>query len=134
VVVARGEATARLTTRRRGLRAALALAALGLAVAPVAASSQGAVGTPARVRVVMTDYAFALSRKVVKPGTVVFSVVNKGEVVHDFRIAGKKTPVYDSGQSGTLRVVLKRPGRYPFICTVPGHALAGMKGVLRVVR
>ncbi|MEK7422959.1 MAG: plastocyanin/azurin family copper-binding protein [Actinomycetota bacterium] len=41
-------------------------------------------------------------------------------------------PTTEKGQSGLLRVALKKPGRYPFVCTVPGHIAAGMKGVLTV--
>jgi uncharacterized cupredoxin-like copper-binding protein len=31
-----------------------------------------------------------------------------------------------------LRVVFRKAGRYRYLCTVPGHAAAGLKGVLRV--
>lgn len=85
-----------------------------------------------RVGVTMTDYKFKLSKASVKRGTVLFTIVNTGEVVHDFKIAGKKTAIYEAGMSGSLKVTFKKPGRYPYLCTVPGHALAGMKGVLKV--
>ena len=84
------------------------------------------------IAVRMTDYAFALSKMRVPRGKVVFRVVNKGEVVHDFKIAGKKTPIYVTGRSGVLRVVLKEPGLYKYVCTVPGHIAAGMWGRLKV--
>lgn len=103
------------------------LTAVGSAAAGVASPA-----APTTVKVQMTDYAFALSKKRVAKGTVVFRVVNSGEVVHDFRIAGKKTPIYSTGKSGVLRVLFTRPGTYAFICTVPGHIAAGMKGVLKV--
>jgi uncharacterized cupredoxin-like copper-binding protein len=38
------------------------------------------------------------------------------------------------GKRSVLRVVFHRAGAYPYVCTVPGHAQAGMKGVLRVTR
>jgi len=80
----------------------------------------------------MDDFSFALGKTSVPRGTTIFRVVNKGEIIHDFKIAGKKTPIYETGQGGSLRVVFKKAGRYPFVCTVPGHVAAGMKGVLRV--
>ena len=89
---------------------------------------------PTIVKVTMTDYAFALSKKTVRRGTVIFQVVNQGEVVHDFKIARKKTLIYKAGEGGALRVVFKNVGRYPYLCTVPGHALLCMKVVLKVVR
>lgn len=110
-----------------GLTVSIALAAAG-----PAASSHAPKASPTKVKVVMSDYAFALSKKRVIHGKAVFRVVNVGEVVHDFKIAGKKTPYYTQGQSGVLRVAFKKPGRYKFICTVPGHLAAGMKGVLIV--
>ena len=110
---------------------ALGLVALLVAAAP-AGSTPNATEGVTRVQVVMDDFSFALAKKSVPRGTTVFRVTNEGEVIHDFKIAGKKTPIYETGQGGTLRVVFKKAGRYPFICTVPGHVTAGMKGVLRV--
>jgi uncharacterized cupredoxin-like copper-binding protein len=106
--------------------------AIGLVAVGPAASAHAPSAPPAAVKVVMTDYAFALSKKTIVHGKASFRVVNVGEVVHDFKINGKKTPYYNNGQSGILRVAFRKPGRYVFICTVPGHLAAGMKGVLRV--
>lgn len=113
----------------RVLAAAPLVAAL-VAAGPAASSHPST--TPAKVKVVMSDYDFALSKQRVVHGRVVFSVVNVGEAVHDFKIAGRKTPYFTKGQSGALTVALKKPGKYSFICTVPGHVAAGMKGVLTV--
>jgi uncharacterized cupredoxin-like copper-binding protein len=119
----------------KSVRVLAAAAAAPLAVALVAAgpaASSHPSATPTTVKVVMTDYAFALSKKRIVHGKAVFRVVNTGEVVHDFRIASKKTAIFTTGQSGALSVDFKKPGKYPFICTVPGHVAAGMKGVLTV--
>ena len=80
----------------------------------------------------MTEFKFTLLPKTAKKGTVVFSVVNKGKIAHDFKIAGKKTAKVAAGKRATLRVTFKRAGRFPYICTLPSHAPAGMKGVLVV--
>lgn len=84
------------------------------------------------IGVVAVEFKFRLSKKSVHRGTVVFRVVNHGKVAHDFRIAGRKTPIIKPGKSAVLRVVFRKAGRYPYLCTVPGHAAAGMKGVLKV--
>jgi uncharacterized cupredoxin-like copper-binding protein len=84
------------------------------------------------IGVVAVEFRFRLSKQSAHPGTVVFRVVNHGKVAHDFRIAGRKTPIIKPGKSAVLRVVFRKAGRYPYLCTVPGHAAAGMKGVLKV--
>lgn len=84
------------------------------------------------IGVVAVEFKFRLSKKSAHVGTVVFRVVNHGKVAHDFKIAGRKTPIIKPGKSAVLRVVFRKAGRYPYLCTVPGHAAAGMKGVLRV--
>jgi uncharacterized cupredoxin-like copper-binding protein len=103
---------------------AVTLAALALA-APAAAA------TTTKVTVVATEFHFKLSKPSVKAGKVTFVLLNKGHVGHDFAIAGKHTPVIDPGKSATLTVTLKK-GSYKYECTVPGHAAAGMKGMLIV--
>ena len=36
------------------------------------------------------------------------------------------------GKSAKLTVDFGKQGSYPYLCTVPGHAAAGMKGVFSV--
>jgi uncharacterized cupredoxin-like copper-binding protein len=114
---------------------ALGLAGLGAGVfvarghASPAAPQAEAVS---RVTVVATDFKFALSKRKVPTGTVIFTVRNKGKILHDFKIAGKRTPLIKPGKSVVLRVTIKKNGRFQYICTVTGHVRLGMKGVLAV--
>lgn len=105
----------------------VALAAL-VAAAPVAA--RPAMATPT-ITVTMKEFKFTLSKTKVKHGTVTFKLVNKGHVMHDFAIAGKKSPKIKPGKTGKLTVTLKK-GKIAYKCTLPGHAAAGMKGKLTV--
>jgi uncharacterized cupredoxin-like copper-binding protein len=105
------------------------LAALALAVS-AAGGPAATAQTPQKITVTMTEFKFVLKPKTAKKGTVVFTVVNRGTVVHDFKIAGKKTSRIRAGKRGTLRVTFKKTGRFPYLCTLPSHAPAGMKGVL----
>jgi len=109
------------------------------AVAASQPSQSAAAGTVDRAQarstsigVVAVEFRFRLSKKSVHTGTVVFRVVNRGKVAHDFKIAGRKTPIIKPGKSATLRVVFRKAGRYPYLCTLHGHAAAGMKGALKV--
>ena len=75
---------------------------------------------------------FVMSTKTAKRGVVIFKVTNTGQAQHDFSIKGRKTKLLSHGQSATLRVTFARKGNYPYKCTVPGHAAAGMKGVFKI--
>lgn len=113
------------------------VAVAGAAAAPaggrhLSATDTATVTAVTAVTVTMTDMKFQLSRSRVTTGTVVFTLINKGKVAHDLRIAGKKSPLVRPGKRATFRVVIRRAGRYAFVCTVPGHSAAGMKGVLTV--
>lgn len=108
---------------------------LGAPASGVAAPSESEVTTVTRVTAIAgkpTEMRFSLSRRVVPKSTVVFRVVNKGTIIHDFKIAGKKTRIVQPGGSVALKVSFVKARRYPYLCTVPGHAAAGMKGVLVV--
>ena len=101
----------------------------------MSAFATGARSSAASVSVVAgkpTEFKFTVSKKTVPKGIVAFKVANRGRVTHDFRIAGKKTKSLAPGKTTTLSVVLKKRGKYAYLCTVPGHAQGGMKGVLTV--
>jgi len=119
------------------VRRGMSLLALGaVAIGGVAAGvfvSGGGAGTaasaPKTITVTASEFKFVLSRKSVPAGsTVRFAVVNKGKVPHDFKIKGKKTKTLNTGQKATLTVVFPKKGTIAFLCTLPGHAQAGMKG------
>lgn len=107
-------------------------AADAAAATPADRSNSTSYAAMTSIRVVAVEFRFRLSKKSVHRGTVVFRLVNHGKLAHDFKIAGRKTPVIKPGKSAVLRVVFRKAGRYRYVCTVPGHAAAGMKGVLRV--
>ena len=112
-----------------------ALVVLIAAVSLVAAVS--ALGGADATTVTVTagkpaEFKFTLSKKTVAPGATTFKVTNKGSLGHDFKIAGKKTATLKKGKSGTFTVTFKKAGKFPFLCTVPGHAAGGMKGTLTV--
>jgi mono/diheme cytochrome c family protein/uncharacterized cupredoxin-like copper-binding protein len=90
--------------------------------------------------------SFTLSRASnLPPGRLTFKVVSLGSTAHDFEVcsrpvtnvtqnacAGIATKRLRPGQSATLTVVLKRPGRYEYLSTLPGQAAGGMKGLIGV--
>jgi plastocyanin len=79
---------------------------------------------------------FDKSSLTAKAGKVTVTFTNMAPEGHNFTIkssGGKMvgaTPTF-SGGSKTLTVTLKA-GKYMYLCTVPGHAMGGMKGTLTV--
>jgi uncharacterized cupredoxin-like copper-binding protein len=108
------------------------LLALALAVAGAGVASAHPSTAPARtVKVTANDFKFVLSTKTVEHGRVKFVISNAGASEHDFLIAKHASKTIQPGQRTTLLVMLK-PGRYQYRCTIDSHAELGMKGVLRV--
>ena len=110
---------------------------VGVVALVAAAAALGSSGLSSATSVAViagkpSEFRFTLSKKTVPKGAVVFKVTNRGTTAHDFRIAGKKTKLLRKGASTTLTAALSKPGKYPFLCTVPGHAAGGMKGTLTV--
>jgi uncharacterized cupredoxin-like copper-binding protein len=130
----------------RLLAAAVFSACVALAVAlPAFGSPAKAHVTNVKVTVKKSnDFKFVLSKKTVPHGKVTFTFSNQGQLSHDFKLcssnkggngnacAGKVTPMVSPGSSAKLTVTLKKPGKYEYLCTVPGHAAAGMKGTITV--
>jgi plastocyanin len=107
----------------------------GLCLAAIAAPTGTARPSALQhVTVTMTEYHFKLSVAHVRVGTVVFTVVNKGQLTHTFKIQklGRVTPIVLPGHRATLRVTFKKPGKYYYLCTVGAHVQYGMFGNLRV--
>ena len=116
----------------KGLIATLASVAVALAIAlPVAAGASKATvvkvtaGKPSELK-------FTLSKKSSAKGVVSFKVTNKGALEHDFKISGKVTKKLKPGTTATLRITFKKGGKFKYLCTVPGHAAAGMRGTFIV--
>ena len=115
-----------------GLAAGLLAPGGGATVRSPMKTHTGRSAKVTKITVTAKEFSFKLSKRKVPKGTVVFTVLNKGKISHDFKIAGKKTKTLNPGKKATLRVVFKKKGRFAYVCTLPGHARLGMKGVLGV--
>jgi uncharacterized cupredoxin-like copper-binding protein len=118
----------------RALPALVSAAALmfvtGSSIASAAVKGHAA---GASISVTASEYKFKLSAtSLSKPGSVTFKVKNAGHVAHDFRIDGKTTALLSPGKSASLTVKFAKKGNFAYLCTVPGHAQLGMKGVFKV--
>jgi uncharacterized cupredoxin-like copper-binding protein len=123
----------RLTIQSLYALVAVALASLALVQLASARSDRQSAANVKTVQVKGGEFFFRLSTKsIAKPGKVTFVFKNIGHVLHDFKINGKKTPLTRPGKTAKLVVTFKKKGKYRYLCTVPGHAAAGMRGVFTV--
>jgi uncharacterized cupredoxin-like copper-binding protein len=123
----------RLTIRQVMALAAVAIVSLAFVQLASARTEPRARASATTDRVGANEYSFKLSAKSIrKPGKVTFKVRNVGHLVHNFHIRGKGTPDLQPGKSATLAVGFSKKGKYRYLCTEPGHAALGMKGVFTV--
>ena len=122
-----------LTVRSILALAATAIAALTLVQLAPARIDRGTRATATTIQVRGGEFFFRLSTKsIAKPGKVTFVFRNIGHISHDFKINGKRLSLIQPGKTAKLVVTFKKNGKYPYLCTVPGHAEAGMKGTFTV--
>lgn len=88
----------------------------------------------------MPKVAMAHNFVLLAPGTDPASFANEGAMHrgNDFiapGLAGRvlsKTPMAGAGETADVTLTAPGPGTYPFVCTFPGHTMAGMQGTLVV--
>jgi uncharacterized cupredoxin-like copper-binding protein len=117
-----------------------ALACCGVALAAHTAARATTVSVTAGKP---SEFKFKLSKTKVPAGKVTFSVTNGGSIMHSFKVcssnkggtanacAGTGTKILSPKAKATLTLTLSK-GKHEYLCTVPGHAAGGMKGVLTV--
>ncbi len=91
---------------------------------------------PVEVRIVSTEFQYAPAEVVVPSGRAVTLVLdNSGaETEHGLFVPalGFRLEV-KAGEIARKKAVFAKPGEYEFVCDLPGHLEAGMKGRLIVV-
>jgi hypothetical protein len=98
-----------------------------------------ALVAPTQVGVGEREWRVSLYRSTVPVGPVRLNVRNFGEDGHDLAVRTRAGRVLGSlaelrpGQTGTLSVRLRRPGRYVVFCSLEGHEAKGMRARLRAV-
>jgi uncharacterized cupredoxin-like copper-binding protein len=129
------------------LRPLIGLAVVALVVAPSALARSGSKTLISNVTVTAgqpAEFHFIVAPSSVKHGIIVFKITNQGKLPHDFKLCskassslanscnGRSSGQISPGASATLRVSVLLKGTYEYLCTVPGHAAGGMKGLLKV--
>ena len=94
-----------------------------------------AAGTQQVTVTVGSAMQFAPSAIVVRAGQPIeLTLRNGGGIPHDVTLAeGASHPVKleaQAGQTARGTFTINSPGTYAFVCSVPGHAAAGMRGTI----
>jgi nitrite reductase (NO-forming) len=113
--------------------AGVATAAPVVASAAPAPSADTAAATIGAVELEAFDLGFKPNTITVDaPGRYAITLKNTGAIPHDLTFAdGSTTSAVAGGQSATVEVDVPAAGT-TFICSIPGHAAAGMKGTVTV--
>ncbi len=114
-------------SKRMHIAAAVAAAATIIAAAP-------AMAAPKTINVSTSKTAMFNFKGIpatLTAGTYVFAYTNDSGMDHNLKVGTVSTPTFKSGTK-TIKVTLKKGTKVKYLCTVPGHAQAGMKGTITV--
>jgi plastocyanin len=100
--------------------------------APTAAAKKCLHPKKSTVTVKEFEYGFTLSPKTPVCGTITFKQTNTGSLSHNFDITGVKAGKLLNSHTSAKFTVTMKPGKYPYLCDVLGHASLGMVGTLTV--
>ena len=106
-----------------------------LAALLVAALTATAARAGTEITVIAEQFSFKPATVEAEGGApITITFANKGALSHNLTFPGldAKTKTIQSGDTVTVTLAPKKPGTYPFVCTVSGHKQAGMKGKLVV--
>jgi uncharacterized cupredoxin-like copper-binding protein len=108
----------------------------GAGTGAAAPSKKTVVPAPVKITVTATEFTFKFSKaSIKKPGTVIFTVINKGTIAHNlqFKTLHKTTKMLQPNQKTVLTVKFTKKGSFYYLCTVPRHAEQGMAGSFKVL-
>jgi plastocyanin len=105
--------------------------------APAAKPEASAKGPGGRLQLAAseTDIAFDKTSLTSKPGKITIDFDNPAALEHNVAIEqnGKQIAISETLAKGKTSVSADlAPGTYTYLCTIPGHAEAGMQGTLTV--
>jgi uncharacterized cupredoxin-like copper-binding protein len=139
--------------RRKALLAVVLAAGAGvLAIEANASSANSSSAHTAKATVITviagkpSELRFQLSKSTkLAVGTYTFKITNKGAGFHTFKFCttpvktsakntctGKVTKTLHPGDTATITVKITKAGKYEYLCSIPGHAAGGMKGLIGV--
>lgn len=110
--------------------------AVVLAMVGLAAGCAGQSAGSGSAEIVLEDLRFAPNRIDATAGVpLTVRLTNRGTERHDLNFPSLHMPglegveaILNPGETRTITLTFDEPGTHTFICTLPGHAAAGMTG------
>lgn len=124
-----------------------------VATGPASATSTAVDASSGKITVDSTEWGFSAPEIDAKPGKLTVTLDNTGKVVHELVLlksdaapgalkVGSQGRVSESASVGEVSELKPgasksttfnlKPGRYVYVCNIPGHYASGMRGVLVV--
>jgi nitrite reductase (NO-forming) len=122
-------------------RAIVGLVAAALVVMIALLAGQSSTGaSPGAASIALEDFRFTPNRLDAKVGVPLsVRLTNQGTEQHDLNFPSLHMPglggvesILAPGETTTVTLEFDQPGTHTFICTLPGHAAAGMTGAVYV--
>jgi nitrite reductase (NO-forming) len=118
----------------------LAMVVVLLVAVGIAARGSDNDGSTGSAEIVMEDLRFTPNRLDAKVGVpLTVRLTNRGLERHDLNFPSLHMPglegvesILEPSATRTIRLQFDTPGTHTFICTLPGHAAAGMTGAVFV--
>jgi plastocyanin len=96
-------------------------------------AGEGGEAAPSEVAIELGDVFVDPQTLAAAPGDITIKVHNSGKIEHNLSFGELgATKMLAPGAGATLKLSSVGAGEYEFVCEVPGHAQAGMTGVLTV--
>lgn len=126
--------------RSKTMLRGLALSGVTLSIALLATGCQGQSAGSGPNEIVLEDLRFVPNRIDARVGVpITVRLINRGTERHDLNFPSLHMPglqgveaILDPGETQTITLTFDEPGWHTFICTLPGHAAAGMTGAAYV--
>lgn len=122
--------------KRIGCLGLVVLSVVAFAVLVRAAGDFRGGGQASAGQIVLEDMRFVPNRMDAKVGVPLrVQLINRGTERHDLNFQSLHMPglegveaILNPGETRTITLTFDEPGTHTFICTLPGHAAAGMTG------
>ena len=118
----------------------LGLLVLVVVAIGIVARGTGSDDSPSSAEIVLEDLRFSPNQLIAKVGVpLTVRLTNRGLERHDLNFPSLHMPglegvesILEPGETRTITLRFAEPGTHTFICSLPGHAAAGMTGAVFV--